>query len=164
MAEGLSNSDIADIYAGMMSGDRSALFKLQQVTSTPHPIDSRHKRVQSKPPTASQVSRSALSESKEEPFKEVSSLPSMPATKEQLFMNAIKQGAKFAPPRSDKHRAQLKNFRIVNSSNEVYPSEKKDKTLFRDKQSIDEAPTVPPDKARVTSNPYTLPRVHHKLK
>lgn len=88
----------------------------------------------------------------------------MPATKEQLFLNAIKQGAKFAPPRSEKSRAQPKHFRIVNSSNEVYPSERKDKTLFRDKQLIDEAPAVPPDKARVTSKPYALPRVHHKLK
>lgn len=88
----------------------------------------------------------------------------MPATKEQLFMNAIKQGAKFAPPRSDKSKAQPKHFRIVNSSNEVYPADKKDKTLFRDKQSIEEAPTVLPDKARVTSKPYALPRVHHRLK
>lgn len=32
-AAGLSNTDIAEIYDNMMSGDKSALFKLQQIAS-----------------------------------------------------------------------------------------------------------------------------------
>lgn len=49
----------------------------------------------------------------------------MQTGKDQIFLNAIKRGAKLdaAATRSEKHRAQAKNFRrIVNSSNEVYPN------------------------------------------
>lgn len=95
-------------------------------------------------------------------------MPAMPASKEQLYLNAIRQGAKLAATRTDKPRGQAKHFRIVNSTNEVYASENKDKTLFRDKQAK-EAESVKPDKIsaqvdkpRVASRPYALPRVPQK--
>jgi hypothetical protein len=102
MAEpiGLSNTDIADIYDSMMSGDRSALFKLQQMTTAKNPKYMHtyyQKKINSKPPTANNDLNPALVESKIEhtpPFKEVSSVPAMQLGKDQQFLNAIKRGAK----------------------------------------------------------------------
>jgi hypothetical protein len=85
-------------------------------------------------------------------------MPMMPTSKEELFLNAIKQGAKFTPLQNQRQN-RPKQFRIVNSSNETYSE--KDKTLFRDKQSKEVEPSLP-DKPNINKKPYALPRVHQK--
>lgn len=36
-SKGLLNYEIAEIYDNMVNGDKSALFKLQHITTKPHP-------------------------------------------------------------------------------------------------------------------------------
>ncbi len=109
MAEsiGLSNYDIADIYENVISGDKGALSKLQQITTknyVPKFMSSYYNKKSKQnqpemPPIIEEINKVKMSESKfeKQEFKEVSSVPTMHTNKDQLFLNILKKGARMTP-------------------------------------------------------------------
>ena len=114
----------------MLSGDKNALFRLQQISTKqymPKYLESYYnKKSKNSQNDLNELDTNpiTMSESKMEQkeFKEVSSVPSMPLGKDQLFLNILKKGAKMEGTNHvEKQRVQSRNFRrIVNSSNRAY--------------------------------------------
>lgn len=115
----------------MLNGDKNALFRLQQISTKqymPKYLESYYNKksknsqndlnnhdIDTNPITMSE------SKIEQKEFKEVSSVPSIPLGKDQLFLNILKKGAKMEGHNNEKQRAHSKNFRrIVNSSNRAY--------------------------------------------
>jgi hypothetical protein len=107
----LANNQIADIYQSMLNGDKNALSKLQQLSPAsqlPQIAHTRHTR-RSKLNTEVDVSRQdeapktegLKSHQEASDIRESSSVANVQNRKEEMYMNAIKRGAKMgAIPRN----------------------------------------------------------------
>ena len=102
---------MADIYQSMLSGDKSSLFKLQQVNVMAHLPHVRTKTPIYRKPKVNTEENASLRESNpsenvknsriEEEFKETTSAVNVNHKKEQAYMNVVKKGAKMgAIPRN----------------------------------------------------------------